>query len=75
MCELTYGWNLEMQIKACASMGSGSWRLRWITGSRIGGDVEGVRGLSGLRCETGVRIVAVLVRAGLARRKKAYPRG
>jgi glycosyltransferase involved in cell wall biosynthesis len=66
MSEMTYGWNLEMQIKACRyglriEEIAVDYRKRLAGTSKVSGDfVASVR--------AGVRILEVLVRTGLSRR-------
>jgi glycosyltransferase involved in cell wall biosynthesis len=67
MSELTYGWNLEMQIKAAQH----GLRIREITVDyrrRIGG-VSKVSGDWKASIKAGVRILEVLFRVGLRRRR------
>jgi glycosyltransferase involved in cell wall biosynthesis len=67
MSELTYGWNLEMQIKAAQQ----GLRIREITVDyrrRIGG-VSKVSGDWKASIKAGVRILEVLFRVGVRRRK------
>jgi glycosyltransferase involved in cell wall biosynthesis len=67
MSELTYGWNLEMQIKAAQQ----GLRIREITVDyrrRIGG-VSKVSGDWKASIKAGVRILEVLFRVGLRRRR------
>jgi glycosyltransferase involved in cell wall biosynthesis len=67
MSERTYGWNLEMQIKACQGglrieEIAVDYRRRWAGTSKVSGDFwASVR--------AGVRILGVLVRVGLRRGK------
>jgi glycosyltransferase involved in cell wall biosynthesis len=66
MSEMTYGWNLEMQIKACQhglriEEIAVDYRRRFAGTSKVSGDF-----LASLRA--GVRILEVLVRAGKSRR-------
>ena len=68
MSELTYGWNLEMQIKAAQS----GLRIREIPVDyrrRIGG-VSKVSGDFRASVKAGVRILAVLFRVGFSRRQE-----
>lgn len=70
MSELTYGWNLEMQIKAAQH------RLRILEipvdyRKRIGG-VSKVSGDWKASLQAGVRILEVLFRVGLSRKPKAH---
>ncbi len=65
MCELTYGWNLEMQIKAAQQ----GLRIREITVDyrrRIGG-VSKVSGDWRASIKAAVRILEVLLRVGTQR--------
>jgi glycosyltransferase involved in cell wall biosynthesis len=65
MREMTYGWNLEMQIKACQH----KLRIHEIAVDyrrRIGG-VSKVSGDLRASVKTAVRIVAVLIRAAISR--------
>jgi len=66
MSELTYGWNLEMQIKAAQQ----GLRIREITVDyrrRIGG-VSKVSGNWGASMKAAARILEVLYRVGLRKR-------
>jgi hypothetical protein len=67
MSELTYGWNLEMQIKAAQQ----GLRIREITVDyrrRIGG-VSKVSGDWKASIKAGVRILEVLFRVGVRKRR------
>jgi hypothetical protein len=69
MSELTYGWNLEMQIKAAQH----NLRIREIPvgyRKRIGG-VSKVSGDFKASLRAGARILAVLFRVGLSRPKQS----
>jgi len=70
MSELTYGWNLEMQIKAAQH------RLRILEipvdyRKRIGGTSK-VSGDINASLRAGVRILAVLLRVGFSRSKQSF---
>jgi hypothetical protein len=70
MSELTYGWNLEMQIKAAQH------RLRILEipvdyRKRIGG-VSKVSGDFKASFRAGVRILAVLFRVGFSRSRQSF---
>jgi hypothetical protein len=68
MSEMTYGWNLEMQIKACQH----GLRIREIPvdyRKRFGGTSK-VSGDLRASVRAGVRILAVLVRTGMSWRPK-----
>jgi glycosyltransferase involved in cell wall biosynthesis len=66
MCEMTYGWNLEMQIKAC-QYGLRIEEIAVDYRRRIGG-VSKVSGDFRASVRAGVRILGVLVRTGIRRR-------
>ena len=69
MSELTYGWNLEMQIKAAQH----GLRIREITVDyrrRIGG-VSKVSGDWKASIKAGVRILEVLFRVGMGRKRRS----
>jgi len=67
MSELTYGWNLEMQIKA-AQMGLRILEVAVDYRRRIGG-VSKVSGDWKASIKAGARIIEVLLRVGLKRRR------
>lgn len=72
MSELTYGWNLEMQIKAAQH----GLRIREITVDyrrRIGGTSK-VSGDLWASLKAAIRILTVLFRTGLSRRAKDHER-
>ncbi|HEX9200432.1 MAG TPA: glycosyltransferase family 2 protein [Acidobacteriaceae bacterium] len=69
MAEMTYGWNLEMQLKACQH----GLRIQEIPVDyrcRIGGTSK-VSGNFSASAHAAVRIVGVLFRTGLSRRSKS----
>jgi glycosyltransferase involved in cell wall biosynthesis len=68
MSELTYGWNLEMQIKA-AEHGLRIQEIPVDYRRRIGG-VSKVSGDLKASAKTGVRILGVLFRVGFSRKQK-----
>jgi hypothetical protein len=66
MSEMTYGWNLEMQIKACQHRLrikeiAVDYRRRFGGTSKVSGDLWA-------SVKAGVRILGVLVRTGMSRR-------
>lgn len=71
MSEMTYGWNLEMQIKAC-QYGLRireipvDYRRRYAGESKVSGDLRA-------SIRAAARIMNVLFRVGLSRKPKAHP--
>jgi hypothetical protein len=68
MSEMTYGWNLEMQIKACQyglriEEIAVAYRKRLAGTSKVSGDFAA-------SAKAGVRILEVLFRTGLSRRRR-----
>jgi len=68
MSEMTYGWNLEMQVKAC-QYGLRIEEIAVDYRRRIAGDSK-VSGNLAASFRTGLRILSILIRVGLSRHPK-----